>query len=72
VKKNNQYKENINLFDVPENLKNAKIKDIYTDDKARADVIKWILNYIKDLIKEELNVKKLSSEFENILEGLKY
>jgi len=46
--KNNQYKENINLFDVPENLKNAKIKDIRLDDKSRVEVIKYIDAYYKN------------------------
>ena len=38
---NNKYKENLNLFDMPKSLKDAKIKDIYTDD-SKCFVKKWI------------------------------
>lgn len=43
-----KYQKNVTSFDVPKEIKNAKIKDIYTDDKNRQDVIKFLLNYIKD------------------------
>ena len=33
-------------MDVPREIREAKIKDIYTDDKQREKVIKWILNYL--------------------------
>ena len=35
-------------IDIPKEIKEAKIKDIYTDDKNREYTIKWILNYIKE------------------------
>lgn len=41
----NNYKKNLNLFDMPTALKDAKIKDIYTDDKSRIEVIKYIDNF---------------------------
>jgi len=44
---NEEYKKNLNLFDMPSNLKNAKMKDIYIDDKSRVEVIKYIDNYFK-------------------------
>ncbi len=44
----NKYLDNITYFDVPKDIKEAKIKNIYTDDKNREKVIKWILSYIKD------------------------
>ncbi len=44
----NKYLDNITYFDVPRDIKEAKIKNIYTDDKNREKVIKWILSYIKD------------------------
>lgn len=44
----NKYLNNVFSFDVPNEIREAKIKDIYTDDKNRAPVIKWILKYIKD------------------------
>lgn len=43
-----KYQQNVTSFDVPREIKDAKVKDIYTDDKNRADVIKWILNYVKE------------------------
>ena len=39
----NAYKENLHLFDMPKNLKDAKIKDIFTDDGSRTEAIKYIL-----------------------------
>lgn len=38
----NNYKKNLNLFDEPKALKEAKMKDIYTDDKSRVEAIKYI------------------------------
>lgn len=43
----NSYKKNINLFNVPQALQNARIKDIYTDDKSRIQVIKYIMDYVQ-------------------------
>lgn len=43
-----KYLKNVHSFDVPKEIREAKIKDIYTDDKNRTPVIKWILNYIKE------------------------
>ncbi len=43
-----KYQRNVTSIDIPREIRNAKIKDIYTDDKNRASVIKWILKYIKD------------------------
>lgn len=48
VLQDNKYQKNVTSFDVPKEIKEAKIKDIYTDDKNRQLVIKWILNYIKE------------------------
>ena len=47
-----KYQKNVTSIDIPKEIKEAKIKDIYTDDKARAEVIKWILNYAKDYKKK--------------------
>ena len=41
------FENNIKLFNEPNELKKAKIKDIYVDDKSRVEVIKYINNYIK-------------------------
>ena len=43
-----RYQKNVTSMDVPREIREAKIKDIYTDDKQREKVIKWILNYIKE------------------------
>ncbi len=48
IDKDNKYLNNVTKIDIPKEIKNAKIKDIYTDDKNRQMVIKWILNYIKE------------------------
>lgn len=44
----NRHLNNVTNIDIPREIRNAKIKDIYTDDKNRQSVIKWILNYIKE------------------------
>ena len=46
--KDSVYLKNVVSIDIPREIRNARIKDIYTDDKNRQDVIKWILGYIKD------------------------
>ena len=56
--KETEYQNKVTTFDVPKEIKEAKMKDIYTDDENRLEVIKWITNYIK-------NYKK-----GNILKGL--
>jgi len=38
---------NIHLFDIPEAIANAKMKDIYTSDKNRKEVILWLQNFVK-------------------------
>lgn len=43
-----KYLKNVTSIDVPKEIREAKIKDIYTDDKNRALVIKWLLNYAKE------------------------
>lgn len=48
-----KYQKNVTSMDVPREIREAKIKDIYTDDKQREKVIKWILNYIKEYKKGE-------------------
>ena len=44
----NKYNKNIISIDIPREIREAKIKNIYTDDKNREYTIKWILNYIKE------------------------
>ena len=46
--KNTEYLNNISLFEMPKEIKNAKMKDIYKDDKNRFDVIKYLIKFMKD------------------------
>lgn len=50
---NNKYSKNINLYAVSSTLKNAKLKDVYLDDKSRVDVIKYINKYVENYFKEK-------------------
>lgn len=47
IDKDNKYKENIISFDMPREILNASMKDIYTDDKNRLETIKWLTTFIK-------------------------
>ena len=40
--KETAYQDNVYLFDMPKEIKNANMKDIYRDDKKRLEIIKWI------------------------------
>lgn len=42
------YIKNSYVFTVAKEVRNAKMKDIYTDDKRRLETIKWITNFIKE------------------------
>ena len=46
--KDNMYLNNIYSFDIPKDIINAKMKDIYTDDKNRIPAIKWIKDFIHE------------------------
>jgi len=46
--KDNQYLDNIYSFDIPKDIINAKMKDIYIDDKNRIPAIKWIKDFIHE------------------------
>ena len=45
--KDNAYKSNVLLFDMPKEILEATMKNIYTDDKNRLEPIKWITTFIK-------------------------
>ena len=47
----NQYKDNIYYFNISENLKNASMASIDTEDKNRFQTIKWINNFINGYTK---------------------
>lgn len=61
--KKNAYKKNLDLFDMPQKLKDAKMKDIFTDDKARVKIIKYIDNYYKNYPSNELKGVYLHGNF---------
>lgn len=47
------YKDNITYFEVSKDIKEANIKDIYKDDKARLPIIKYISEFIKSYGKDK-------------------
>lgn len=59
----NKYKDNLNFFDMPKNLKDAKIKDIYTDDKSRNIAIKYILSFLDNYKKGDMKGIYLHGNF---------
>lgn len=44
----NEYLKNGYRFEVSKDIRNAKMKDIYTDDKNRVPLIKWVTTFIKE------------------------
>lgn len=51
--KKNAYYNNISLYDMPLEIREASMKDIYTDDASRFHVIKWLNDFIKKYKKNE-------------------
>lgn len=49
--KETSYLKNIYSIDIPEAIRNARMKDIYTDDKARYSVIKYLKSFIDEPLK---------------------
>ena len=49
----NKYKNNLEIFDMPKNIKDASFKDIYKDDKARLPIIKYFKDFIDNYNNEE-------------------
>lgn len=45
--KENNHLNNISLFEMPFEIKNAKMKEIYHDDESRFETLSWINNFIK-------------------------
>ncbi len=52
------YIKNGYFFEVSKEVRNAKMKDIYTDDKNRKEILKWMVSFIKNY-KDKKNVKGL-------------
>ncbi len=46
--KNNAYLKNVYMLDEPLEIKNAKMKDIYLNDKKRVHVIKYLKKFLED------------------------
>lgn len=46
--KKEEYRENVQVFDVAKDIKNASIKNIYTNDKNRIEIIKAIKDFINE------------------------
>ena len=44
--KENEYKENLDLYNLPPAIKEASFKNIYKDDKARVPIIKYFKEFI--------------------------
>lgn len=44
--KEDSYKENIDLFELPKDIKDASFKNIYKDDKARVPIIKYFKEFM--------------------------
>lgn len=51
--KDNEYRQNIELFDMPKDIANATLKDMYKDDKARLPIIKYFKEFIDNYDNEE-------------------
>lgn len=47
ITKENKHLENVYCYNIPQEIRSAKMKDIITDDKNRFKVIKWLNNFIK-------------------------
>lgn len=51
--KNNMYKENLDLFDMPQDILNASLTNLYKDDKARLPIIKYFKEFIDNYNSKE-------------------
>ena len=51
--KENKDNENVYVFDIPKEIKNARMKDIYLDDASRKEVIAWLTKFIKGYSKDK-------------------
>ena len=46
--KEESYKENLDLYDIPKEMKDASFQNIYKDDKARLPIIKYFKEFIEN------------------------
>ncbi|MDD4298937.1 MAG: primosomal protein DnaI, partial [Bacilli bacterium] len=49
----NKYQENAFYFDVPKEIRDAKLSEIYTSDKKRVEIITWLNAFIKSYKKDQ-------------------
>jgi primosomal protein DnaI len=61
--KDNDYQKYVYNFNEPKEIKKASMKDIYTDDKNRFDVIKWLKSFIDNYEKTKTKGLYLSGNF---------
>ena len=47
------YQNNLELYDMPKDIKNATLKDMYKDDKARFPIVKYFKEFIDNYDNEE-------------------
>lgn len=59
----NKYLENIKFFDMTSGLKKACIKDIYTNDKERLEIIKFFKKFLDNYGKSKVNGLYLNGSF---------
>ncbi len=57
VEKENAYKNNLDLYEMPKELKDASFKNIYKDDKARVPIIKYFKEFIENYQKADTKPK---------------
>ncbi len=50
---NEKYRKNVTYYDLPLRIKEARIKDVYTDDKARTEIIKKMKKFQDEYLKGE-------------------
>ena len=51
--KNNMYKENLELFEMPKDILEASLKEIFKDDKIRLPIIKYFKEFMENYNNEE-------------------
>lgn len=51
--KQDAYKENLELFDMPKEIKEASLKNMYKDDKSRLPILKYFKEFMTEYFSEE-------------------
>lgn len=49
----NEYKENLELFDMPKDILSASLKELYKDDKSRLPIFKYFKEFMSHYADEE-------------------